>query len=83
MPADDVALGELVGVACAEFVALGELVGVVCAVLLPHAQSRETTAVKKKILIEVFIHLHVSAIAEALIFFLEIVSLPSLKGLKL
>jgi len=68
VPAVDVELGELVEVVCAEFVALGELVGVVCAVSLPHAETRETTAAKKKILIEVFIYLYISAIAEAFIF---------------
>jgi hypothetical protein len=68
VPAVDVELGELAGVVCAEFVAVGELVGVVCAVLLPHAETRETRAVKKKILIEVFIYLYISAIAEAFIF---------------
>nr|WP_236116908.1 hypothetical protein [Hassalia byssoidea] len=78
MPAVDVAFGEL------EFVAVGELAGVVCAVSLPHAQSSETTAVRKKNLIEVFIGLHTSAIAKALtFFFLEIVSLPSHKAIEL
>lgn len=68
MPAVDVELGEFAGVVCAEFVAVGELVGVVCAVSLAHAESKETTAAKKKILIEVFIYLYISAIAEAFIF---------------
>jgi hypothetical protein len=77
VPAVDVELGEFAGVVCAEFVALGELVGVVCAVLLPHAESSETTAVTKKIFIEVFIDLHISAIALIAKFFPEIVTLPS------